>query len=74
MLQKLPGIGYITAKKLVDQFGRAQGVLNEKKINLLKIKGIGAFHLQGFDQLERYLPAVIEEEKFFGKMKESLAL
>ncbi len=41
-------------------------LLNLKKyeINLLNIKGIGAFHLQGFDQFERYLPAVIEEENF----------
>ena len=69
LLQKLPGIGDITAKKLVDHCGSAQAVLNEKKINLLKIKGIGAFHLQGFDQFERYLPAVIEEEKFLEKEK-----
>ena len=74
MLQKLPGIGYITAKKLVDQFGSAQGVLNEKKINLLKIKGIGAFHLQGFDQFERYLPVVTGEEKFLEKEKIILLL
>ena len=67
LLQKLPGIGDITAKKLVDHFGSAQAVFNEKKINLLNIKGIGAFHLQGFDQFERYLPAVIEEEKFLKK-------
>ena len=69
LLQKLPGIGDITAKKLVDHCGSAQAVLNETKINLLKIKGIGAFHLQGFDQFERYLPAVIEEEKFLEKEK-----
>ena len=74
MLQKLPGIGYITAKKLVDQFGSAQGVLNEKKINLLKIKGIGAFHLQGLDQFERYLPVVTGEEKFLEKEKIILLL
>ena len=67
MLQKLPGIGDITAKKLVDHFGSAQAVFNEKKINLLNIKGIGAFHLPGFDQFERYLPAVIEEENFLEK-------
>ena len=31
LLQKLPGIGDITAKKLVDHCGSAQAVLNEKK-------------------------------------------
>jgi DNA processing protein len=69
LLQMLPGIGDITAKKLVDHCGSAQAVFNEKKINLLKIKGIGAFHFQGFDQLERHLAAVIEEEKFLEKEK-----
>ena len=62
----LPGIVDITAKKLVDHCGSTKAVLNETKINLLKIKGIGAFHLQGFDQLECYFPAVMEEEKFLG--------
>lgn len=69
LLRKLPGILDITAKKLVDHFGSAQAVFDEKKINLLKIKGICAFHLQGFDQFERYLPAVIEEENFLEKEK-----
>ena len=32
LLQKLPGIGDITAKKLVDHFGSAQAVFNEKKL------------------------------------------
>ena len=69
LLLMLPGIGDITAKKLVDHCGNTKAVLNETKINLLKIKGIGAFHLQGFDQLERNFPAAIEEEKFLGKEK-----
>ena len=69
MLQRLPGIGDITTKKLVDHCGSAQAVLNETKINLLKIKGIGAFHLKGFDQFECYLPAVTGEEKFLEKEK-----
>jgi DNA processing protein len=37
LLQLLPGIGDITAKKLVDHCGSAQSVLNEKRSNLLKI-------------------------------------
>jgi DNA processing protein len=73
LLQKLPGIRDITAKKLVDHYGSAQAVFNEKKINLLNIKGIGAFHLQGFDQFDRYLPAVIEEEKNLKKRANNFA-
>jgi len=69
LLQMLSRIGDITAKKLVDHCVSAQAVFNEKKINLLKIKGTGTFHLQGFDQLERHLAAVFEEEKFLGKEK-----
>jgi len=68
LLQKLPGIGDITAKKLVDHCGSAQAVLNEKKINLLKIKGVGAFHLQGFDQFERYFLRLLKRKSFW-KMK-----
>jgi len=48
LLQMLLGIGDITAKRLVDHSESTKAVLNETKINLLKIKGIGAFHLQGF--------------------------
>ena len=65
----LPGIRDINAKKLVDHCGSTKAVLNETKSNLLKIKGIGTLHLQGFDQLERYFSAVMEEEKFLGKEK-----
>ena len=46
LLQMLPGIGDITAKKLVDHFGSTQAVLNETKINLFKTKGIGAISLK----------------------------
>jgi|TARA_B110000037_G_C16701654_1_gene335130 DNA processing protein len=38
LLQKLPGIGDITAKKLVDHCGSAQAVLNEKKIIYSRLK------------------------------------
>jgi DNA processing protein len=41
----------------------------ESKINLLKIKGIGAFHLQGFNKFERCFSTVLEEEKFLKKEK-----
>jgi len=63
----LPCVGDMTAKKLVDHCVSAQAVLYETKINLLKTKGICTFHLQVFDQFERYLPAVMEKEKFLEK-------
>ncbi|MDB4643293.1 DNA-processing protein DprA [Flavobacteriaceae bacterium] len=69
LLQLLPGIGDITAKKLVDHCGSAQSVLNEKRSNLLKIKGIGTFHLKGFSKYESYFDAVKEEEIFLKKEK-----
>ncbi len=69
LLQRLPGIGDITAKKLVDHCGSAQAVFKESKINLLKIKGIGTFHLQGFNKFETYFSTVLEEEKFLKKKK-----
>lgn len=69
LLQRLPGIGDITAKKLVDHCGSAQAVFKESKINLLKIKGIGTFHLQGFNKFETYFSTVLEEEKFLKKEK-----
>jgi DNA processing protein len=37
----IPGIGCITAKKLIAYVGSAEGVFNEKKSALLKVPGIG---------------------------------
>ena len=67
LLQLLPGIGYITTKKLVENCGSAQAVLKEKKSNLLKIKGIGTIHLKGIDRHDFYFPAVNQEEIFMKK-------
>ena len=67
LLQLLPGIGDITAKKLVENCGSAQAVLKEKKSNLLKIKGIGTIHLKGIDRHDFYFPAVNQEEIFIKK-------
>lgn len=69
LLQLLPGIGEITAKKLVDHCGSAQAVLEEKKSKLLTIKGIGQFHLQGLNALEDYFDTVISEEIYLEKEK-----
>jgi DNA processing protein len=38
----IPGIGHITAKKLISFCGSAEAVFREKKRNLLRIPGIGA--------------------------------
>jgi DNA processing protein len=40
-LQHVPKIGDVTAKKLISHCGSAEAVLREKKVNLLKIDGIG---------------------------------
>lgn len=69
LLQLLPGIGDITAKKLVDHYGNAQAVFEKEKINLLKIKGIGTFHLQGFNQFETYFFDCTWGRKVFKKRK-----
>lgn len=67
LLQSLPGIGNITTKKLVDHCGNVNAVFEEKKENLLKIRGIGTFHLKGFSDLESYMSNVIIEEEFLKK-------
>ena len=41
-LQNVPNLGDGSIKKLINVVGSAQGVLEEKKANLLKIDGIGA--------------------------------
>ena len=41
ILQNIPNLGDGSIKKLIQQVGSAEGVLKEKKSNLLKIEGIG---------------------------------
>jgi len=51
-LQHVPKIGDITAKKLINHCGSAEGVLKETQSNLLKIDGIGATTIKGmFDPI-----------------------
>jgi DNA processing protein len=38
----IPGVGSITAKKLIEQTGSIEGVFHEKEKNLQKLSGIGA--------------------------------
>ena len=45
-LQRVPNLGDITAKKLINLVGSAEGVFKEKESNLLKIDGIGMYKLK----------------------------
>lgn len=45
-LQKASNLGDATAKKLIRHFGSAEAIFKEKRINLLKIDGIGKAKLQ----------------------------
>lgn len=45
-LQRVPNLGDTTAKKLISLVGSAEGIFKEKKSNLLKIDGVGAFKLK----------------------------
>jgi DNA processing protein len=54
-LQRIPNIGDITAKKLISHCGSPSAVFEDKRQNLLRIDGIGAFsiaHLQDKQHLE----------------------
>lgn len=44
-LQRIPNIGDVTAKKLITHCGSSTAIFEEKRNNLLKIDGIGAFTL-----------------------------
>lgn len=51
-LQKIPNIGDINAKKLINRCGSAEAVFNEKKATLQKIDGIGSVVVSGLWDLE----------------------
>lgn len=48
-LQRVNNLGDTSAKKLIQIVGSAEGVFREKKRNLLKIDGIGAFKIKGLE-------------------------
>lgn len=62
-LQKIPNIGAINAKKLLDKCGSAEAIFKEKKHNLLKIDGIGTYTIQNIYDKE-HLEAAEEECEF----------
>jgi len=45
-LQRVPNLGDTTAKKLISLVGSAEVIFKEKKSNILKIDGVGAFKLK----------------------------
>jgi DNA processing protein len=62
-LQRVPNLGDISAKKLLSVVGSAEGIFQEKRVNLLKIDGIGNLKLQGLSK--KLLLAEAEEELKF---------
>ncbi len=62
-LQKTPNLGDVSAKKLLQKVGSAEGVFKEKKINLAKINGIGTLRVREID-LTKQLEQADEELKF----------
>lgn len=49
-LQRVPNLGDISAKKLIQAVGSAEGIFKEKRNRLLKIPGIGHLKLQYLDE------------------------
>ncbi len=60
ILQKVPNLGDASAKKLIQKAGSPEAVFKEKKSNLLKIDGIGAFKLRDLSSKDFF--ATAEEE------------
>lgn len=60
VLQKVPNLGDASAKKLISKTGSPEAVFKEKKSNLLKIDGIGAFKLRDLASKDFFASA--EEE------------
>lgn len=63
VLQKVPNLGDASAKKLIQKAGSSEAIFKEKKSNLLKIDGIGAFKLKDLHSKDFFTSAE-EEIKF----------
>ena len=46
-LQRIPHVGDVIAKRLIDRCGSAEAIFREKKGHLLKIDGVGTMMLNG---------------------------
>ncbi|MDT0538772.1 DNA-processing protein DprA [Croceitalea sp. P059] len=62
-LQRIPNIGDVIAKKLLDRFDSAAAIFQEKKESLLKIDGIGSYTLKHLFDSE-YLETAEQEYRF----------
>lgn len=62
-LQRIPNIGDVTAKKLLDRCGSATAIFEEKQQHLLKLDGVGTYTLRGLQDAE-HLKAAEEEYRF----------
>ncbi len=65
-LQRIPNIGDVNAKKLLDRCGNAQAIFNEKRERLLKIDGIGTYTIQNLHDTE-HLEAAEAELRYIQK-------
>ncbi|CAL68195.1 DNA-processing protein DprA [Christiangramia forsetii] len=65
-LQHIPNLGDTTAKKLIRKLGSAENIFKEKKINLLKIDGIGQIRIKELHDT-KHLKAAENELKFIEK-------
>ena len=65
-LQKIPNIGDIVAKKLIERSGSATAIFEEKPATLQKIEGIGAITLKGISD-KQYLREAESELDYIQK-------
>ncbi len=56
-LQRAPNMGDVSAKKLIQIIGSAEGVFKEKRHHLLKVRGIGSLKLKHLNEKELLLEA-----------------
>ncbi len=75
-LQRVPNLGDISAKKLLHHFGSAEAIFKEKKSNLLKIMGIGAYKLQDLhekallDEADEEIEYILANDIYFSYYKD----
>ena len=62
-LQRIPHVGDVIAKRLIDRCGSAEAIFREKKGHLLKIDGVGTMMLNGLKN-EDHLKAALSEHRF----------
>jgi len=67
-LNFIPGVGINLAKNLIAYIGSLEGIFNEKKQNLTKIKGIGSIlaenivHSNAIENAEKELEFILKND------------